>query len=307
MLKSQTCPVQNCPLCAASVEQSAPFNRCIDHDVCWRYVVCKQCGLVYQSRRIRDDALEAHYADEYWEHQGQAGQPDASQIALQSGRAENLLNCLGTDFELRRLLEIGSGAGYLLRAARERFGAEAVGVELSRQFRDFCHQDGLEVYAYLNEVDVAQRGRFDAIAMSHVLEHVAEPVSFLKHLRTEYLADQGRLLLEVPNLYAHRSFEATHTVCFTEKTLEKALTKAGYRLQHLSVHNAPRTSIDRPLYITAAAGPSDQAEDVSFERPNVWLERVKRAYIAKGGPWPRRLLKGVRIGVTSLAVQDLQY
>ena len=144
--------------------------------------------------------------------------------------------------------------------------------------------------------------------MSHVLEHVAQPVSFLSHLRQSYLAPTGYLLLEVPNLYAHRSFEATHAICFTEKTLRATLARAGFATRALQIHNLPRSDVDRPLYISALATPSpDEADRSQFQRPNVWLERVKRAYIAKGGPWPRRVLKGLRIGVTSLAVRDLQY
>jgi 2-polyprenyl-3-methyl-5-hydroxy-6-metoxy-1,4-benzoquinol methylase len=45
-------------------------------------------------------------------------------------------------------------------------------------------------------------GRYDDIVLTHVLEHVGDPVSVLRRINHEWLADGGRLFLVVPNANA---------------------------------------------------------------------------------------------------------
>ena len=90
--------------------------------------------------------------------------------------------------------------------------------------------DGLTVYASLEELEKAGEKHFDLISMSHVLEHLPDPVGYLVHLRETLLDPQGWLLLEVPNLYAHDSFEVAHLVSYSAHTLLQTLEKAGFEV-----------------------------------------------------------------------------
>lgn len=300
--------VTHCPLCQQSHARAVPFNRCAELGVEWRYHLCRDCGLVYQSPQMNDEELTSFYSADYWRYQGQAFSPDAEQTALQSARAQHLLSQVPADFAVDRFLDIGCAAGFILRAARERFAADVTGVELSDPFREYCLKNGLRVYPSTEALIAAGEPRFDCITMSHVLEHIRQPVEFLAQLRTTLLKPTGLLVLEVPNLYAHKSFEPAHPICFNEKTLQAALRVAGFETRSLLVHHHPRTDVDRPLYISAVAAPiAASAKQHRFDPPNPWLERVKRAYISKRGPWWKQVLKGTRIGVTSLFQSDLQY
>jgi hypothetical protein len=90
--------------------------------------------------------------------------------------------------------------------------------------------------------------------MAHVLEHLPDPVGYLVHLRETLLAPDGLLLIEVPNLYAHNSFEVAHLAAFSAHTLQETVRKAGFSVQLLVQHGQPR-SVVLPLYLTLLARP----------------------------------------------------
>jgi cyclopropane fatty-acyl-phospholipid synthase-like methyltransferase len=76
-----------------------------------------------------------------------------------------------------RLLEIGSGYGSLLRAARDR-GADVVGVNVSPEQVDYCRAGGLPVYhcTYRDLLDSpAWHGQFDGVIANGSLEHWVQP------------------------------------------------------------------------------------------------------------------------------------
>ena len=305
MLASCTLHLQHCPLCAEPHTRSVPFNRRTDCGVEWRYHICRRCSLVYQSPQMSDQEASAFYSGDYWKLWGQGDSPDEAQTRLQQARAEHLLSLVPAQFKIARLLDIGCAAGFILREARRKFGAIAMGVDPGESFHRFCEADGFQVYRSTEELLAAATEPFDCITMSHVLEHLRDPVGSLRMLREKLLAPGGVLAIEVPNLYAHRAFEAGHPICFTENTLPATLAAAGFATHTLLIHNHPRQHLKRPLYLSAIAVPA--TVPVRFDRPNVWLERVKRAYTAKGGAWPRRVWKGARIGVQSLFVNDLKF
>ncbi len=305
MLASCSLHVEHCPLCGANHSESAPFNRKLDCGVEWRYHICRQCSLVYQSPQMNDQEAAEFYSSDYWKLWGQGDAPDDAQTRLQQARAEHLLGLVPPTTKVARLLDIGCAAGFILREARTRFSAIAVGVEPSDSFQQYCLQDGFRVYRSTDDLLAAGEDRFDCITMSHVLEHLSDPVGTLRTLRHHLLAEGGVLAIEVPNLYAHRAFEAGHPICFTENTLRATLAAAGFATKSLLIHNHPRPHLQRPLYISAIAAPAEV--QVRFDRPSVWLERVKRAYTAKGGAWPRRIWKGTRVGLQSLFIRDLKF
>jgi len=96
-------------------------------------------------------------------------------------------------------------------------------------------------------------GRFDTIVMTHVLEHVDDPVAVLKRVNGEWLAPGGRFLLACPNANAPSRQLAvkmgliTHNAAVTEAeaahghrrtyaldTLERDARAAGLHVVHRS-------------------------------------------------------------------------
>ncbi len=251
--------------------------------------ICQTCGLVFQSPRMTDAERAAFYAAEYRQlYQGWEG-PDAKDLAVQSKRAESLLAfCQGRLPGARRYLDIGSSAGLLLEAFRQAYGCQVVGVEPGEAYREFARQNGLEVVATLEELGPAGQARqasFDLISLAHVLEHLPEPVHYLANLRESLLKRDGWLLVEVPNLYAHDSFEMAHLVSFSAHNLRQALGRAGFEIVALEAHGRPR-SLLLPLYLTALAQPAkasipSQVRPESGVRLKRWWGMTRRGLLSR--------------------------
>lgn len=105
--------------------------------------------------------------------------------------------------------------------------------------------------ALFEEVTLPER--YDNIVMTHVLEHLDDPVSVLRRVNEEWLADDGRFFLVCPNanapsrqiavrmgLITHNAAvtpaEAAHghRITYSLDTLERDATAAGLRVVHRS-------------------------------------------------------------------------
>lgn len=95
--------------------------------------------------------------------------------------------------------------------------------------------------------------RYDNIVLTHVLEHLDDPVAVLKRVNDEWLADGGRFFLVCPNanapsrqiavkmgLITHNAAvtpaeaEHGHRCTYTLDTLERDATAAGLKVVHRS-------------------------------------------------------------------------
>ena len=95
--------------------------------------------------------------------------------------------------------------------------------------------------------------KYDNIVLTHVLEHIDDPISILKRINDEWLAKDGRLFLVCPNanapsrqiavkmgLISHNSAvtpsekEHGHRITYTLDTLERDAKEAGLNVIHRS-------------------------------------------------------------------------
>jgi SAM-dependent methyltransferase len=131
-----------------------------------------------------------------------------------------------------RILDAGAGGGEVVFVLRRK-GFEATGLEPDEHYAQYAREQ-LHVPVDTGFVqDVAfPENSFDVITMYHALEHVEDPTRILETLRT-WLAEDGRLLVEVPNVEArclapaHR-FHFAHFYNFNRATLEALGRKTGF-------------------------------------------------------------------------------
>ncbi|MFV8360220.1 class I SAM-dependent methyltransferase [Flavobacterium sp. LS1P3] len=95
--------------------------------------------------------------------------------------------------------------------------------------------------------------KYDNIVLTHVLEHVEDPISVLKRINEEWLSDSGRFFLVCPNanapsrqiavkmgLISHNSavtsseMEHGHNITYTLDTLERDAKAAGLNVVYRS-------------------------------------------------------------------------
>lgn len=152
------------------------------------------------------------------------------------------------------LLELGSFKGDFTRRFRERFDditcVEASGEAIEEARRKLG--DGVQFVHSMFETATLPR-RYDNIVLTHVLEHLDDPVRVLKRVNDEWLAKGGRFFLVCPNanapsrqiavkmgLISHNSAVTSaeaahgHRCTYTLDTLERDATAAGLNVIHRS-------------------------------------------------------------------------
>lgn len=237
---------------------------------------CQNCGLIFQSPRMTRDELDAFYKSEYrWIYQ-ESQEPVSRDLAVQGARAKKITEILfesGVN-KIIRHLDIGCSSGQLLEAVHDVYKCQVVGIEPGDAYRDYAEKRGLKVHENLKAV--VDEPPFDLISMVHVLEHIPRPVSYLEDIRRNYLSNDGLLLIEVPNLYAHDSFEIAHLVAFSQHSLSQLVAKAGFSIEYLEVHGQPLSNLI-PLYITLLAKRGNQSGDNFEIKKEQWVGLKRRS------------------------------
>ncbi len=183
------------------------------HDVApFGVVRCPQCELVFISPRLRPEALQRIYDDAgYFEGgvYGSAVSTDAARsvearlspaMLLQrtwtAGRLALIDRERGGAAAGGRLLEVGAGYGLFLAAAREA-GWTTSGVELSRTGAEHA-QDTLGLDVFCGQLEEAPlTPGFDVVCAWDTVEHVPDPLSFWRTVRSQ-VADDGVVLFSTP-------------------------------------------------------------------------------------------------------------
>jgi 2-polyprenyl-3-methyl-5-hydroxy-6-metoxy-1,4-benzoquinol methylase len=140
-----------------------------------------------------------------------------------------------------KLLEVGCGAGFFLKAA-ERAGWDVTGVEVSQAAVDFARESlHLNVQSGTVETVPLPTNAFDVIALFDVIEHLFDAHSTLQKIH-QLLRPSGVLVISTPNINALSRFilDSTwavlspfeHLYYFSEKTLKQTLRKAGFSHLH---------------------------------------------------------------------------
>jgi len=133
------------------------------------------------------------------------------------------------------LLDVGSGTGEVLKAARDR-GWATQGVEPERTAAEMAHGRGLAVEVSLLEDSGLPERSYDVVSAFHVLEHVPNSESFLRTL-SRWARPGGLVTIEVPNFKSVQRRRLgkdwpglrplEHIVHFTPETLRRAFVSAG--------------------------------------------------------------------------------
>jgi SAM-dependent methyltransferase len=164
----------------------------------YRVVQCATCALSYLSPRLNEAAMLRLYANEdYFENGdlGYAGYLQQEQSLRYSfSRLFKQLHRRGLDGG--SLLEVGCGYGFLLDEAKPYFD-ERVGIDLSGAVARAAERADR---VYQGDLDVLPSDdRFDCIILVSVIEHVHNPVDYLRTLRAR-LRPGGKVVVATPNV-----------------------------------------------------------------------------------------------------------
>lgn len=203
-------------------------------------VICKSCGHVQLKDTLHMDLYENYL---YTPSFSKAFQDYIAQFTENINRLENTGG--------KRMIEIGSSNGYLLRQMKQK-GWEVLGFEPSSVLSQEAEKSGVptkEMYfgdeesiAYMN-----QWGTPDVIVIRHVLEHLDNLDNIISSISN--VLENGYLVIEVPwllRIVKEKQFYAffhEHLSYFSVRILQKLLAKHGLSLTDIQENNLEGGSI----------------------------------------------------------------
>jgi SAM-dependent methyltransferase len=242
-----------CPLCKSnSNNQSVVTNHVFgDLENKRAFYYCSECDIRYQypplspaeEIKFYNAEFESFMSSRSGESGGWTGTEshiNANQSTV-SRRMQYLLPELNKGGDI---LEIGCSSGFMLYPLREK-GYNCIGIEPSGFFSEYVRSRDITVFDSIEELQLKSPAmKFDIIMHFFVLEHIAEPLNFLK-LQIELLKPGGKIIFEIPNaadviysVYDIPAFEKfywsiAHPWYFSEKSLTYLLNKLDIKFDIL--------------------------------------------------------------------------
>lgn len=122
----------------------------------------------------------------------------------------------------------------------------------------------------IHDVPVSWRGHFDAVMSHFVIEHVADPVGFIRNLAA-LLAPDGLLLLSLPDVAANPGdmIVADHLSHFSEVSLARVLAAGGFRVKTMDRASFPGAFFVVAVRDAGLAHPPASAEEAVREARDI--------------------------------------
>ena len=217
---------QSCYLCQSKDLSAVVPNISFGTDI----ILCSQCGLL-QNEYVSDAAIEAFYKDYY---RAQFPDPLPPEF-IERAKAKAISQLRYIDMVLPTVafdsaLEIGAGEGELAKALTQRCG-RVFATEIDPRLSDLlCAQKEIHV---IDDREVGQpsfSACCDIIILSHVLEHIADPIHLLDKLSMT-LRWGGFLFVELPNeteMILNTGWQGKgHLFYFTTETFKRMVSIQG--------------------------------------------------------------------------------
>ena len=232
---------RNCPLCDAIEFKLLARN---DRNLLGISTVgCRHCGLVQTNPRPSAVGLDRFYRDHYRLFYQGATTPDLAYISSlnKDVRLAYTARFFSQCVKLKPdsvVLDFGCGEGSLFAALRKAgFIGSFYGVELNSSFGEYASRFGNATVSN----KISSREPVDLVIVNHVLEHLSDPVGVLMQLGN-LLKKDGRLYVDVPDVDEYdgiKDLHIAHIYHFSERTLSKLVSRAGFELELVERHRPP--------------------------------------------------------------------
>jgi 2-polyprenyl-3-methyl-5-hydroxy-6-metoxy-1,4-benzoquinol methylase len=233
--------MRRCNLCGAS----SRFKMIEDSAKPFHVLKCTRCGLIFVDPIPELPLLANHYDADYYAAWLETQKEERQQMW---GRR---LKTIEKRFRTGRLLDVGCATGTFLQLAKKN-GWEIRGTEYSLYAAKFAG-DLLKADIYCGHLMDAryEDSSFDVITFWHVLEHLHDPMRYLKEAH-RILKPSGLLVIAVPNVndyimqFAYRLVKGRslklfseddreiHLYHFSAQTLSNYLQKTGFECLKIS-------------------------------------------------------------------------
>jgi Methyltransferase domain len=228
-----------CPLCGGSelakhmtnpdLFQHKPGHFTIDR--------CRACSHLFQNPRLSLAGLDFYYKD-FYDGLGESGMEFIFGFGVEPYHARaRMVRAVATP---KRWLDVGAGHGHFCIAARSDLPDTTFdGLDLSESIEEAKRRGWVDT-AYRGlfpELAPELAGKYDAVSMSHYLEHTLDPKLEIEAAHTA-LAANGTLMIEVPDpefvmgkvlrKYWLPWFQPQHLHFVSVANLDKLLRERGF-------------------------------------------------------------------------------
>jgi 2-polyprenyl-3-methyl-5-hydroxy-6-metoxy-1,4-benzoquinol methylase len=210
------CPIvsgekaETCPLCAADVSVIADTHPGYQDKYLYRILECQYCDLqftdpmavpprLYESIYANADRLPGYSRYFRYHDMVKASRKPLDWLAAQDSSYWFIRAELAALPPRARILEIGSGLGYLTYAIHTA-GYSITGIDISNDAVNKARSTFGDLYLCkdLGLLAAEEPDSFDAVIMTEVIEHVPEPQMFLG-AAASLLKTNGQIILTTPN------------------------------------------------------------------------------------------------------------
>jgi SAM-dependent methyltransferase len=228
MERTDPVAVAICPVCGGgNTRRQGVFRH--EHPIfsgCSREI-CGDCEMVFTAPMPTDADLSNYNASYFaTAHGGQPNSPMAQ--AFFAGIAHLRLAFLRRFLDkhqigVERVLELGPGPGFFARSWLEQAPQS---IYSAFETDSSSHESLLKLGVKL--VNAADEVSTDLVVMSHVLEHVPDPIGFIR-TATRGLKPGGALFIEVPcRDWEHKALDEPHILFFDKVPMRRLLDDLGF-------------------------------------------------------------------------------
>ena len=198
----------------------------------YRMVICRQCGLMRANPVLSHQTLSILYEQSHGHH------AQLSQAAADTYAHYFQENFSPFPFQ-GRVLEIGCGPGFFLKALIGKDYNQVHGVEPSREAVEQAGEIKGLIYNGMFGSGIYPNGYFDVICAFQMFDHLSDPGQFLKDCR-DNLKPQGSLFLIMHNIKALPAqvlgrncpmLDIEHPFLYDPKTIIQMLEANGFEVQ----------------------------------------------------------------------------
>jgi 2-polyprenyl-3-methyl-5-hydroxy-6-metoxy-1,4-benzoquinol methylase len=232
-IKCGVCSAENYTVIYDGVIRDGAFGK--DTRSNRQVVKCESCGLV----RLLDQPQSSNYyqSDEYRKSYNNTAKA-ADYISMHdSEQLPRFRRMDAKQFRNQVVLDYGCGGGAFLDWVKG-VSTETIGIEPYQGYHESIVKRGHKVFKDSESALEKYRGKIDMISSFYVIEHVEDPVQFLKD-GYDLLKEGGSMYIETNNLndilmeleskeYERFFYRTAHLWYFDSTTLKKASEMAGF-------------------------------------------------------------------------------
>ncbi|UPQ88108.1 class I SAM-dependent methyltransferase [Vibrio sinaloensis] len=172
-----------------------------EFDKCgFSYSTCKNCSTLFLTPRPEFSEFTHFYSNsksaKYWAEVFFPAVAEKRRDTIFKPRVEKLMQlCQAANAEMKNVIEVGSGYGIFLEEwTKVNPDSEVIAIEPSENLAQECRNKGFKVIESMAEDVEGYDGHADLVVCFEVLEHVYEPLEFIKTL-TKFVKPGGHLFI----------------------------------------------------------------------------------------------------------------